>query len=111
MSWIIYNTDDRSNVSVFIIISDVKWRICLSTADSDDGATNTAHLDSSLDPDESLLSPAGAPGVLHQPEVNTVLRAVADHSHGVVRLGSGGTTGENSSLVIMMVRSGDTKAR
>ena len=39
---------------------------------------------SSLEPHEALLPPAGAPGVLDEPEVLASLTAVAHHRHGVV---------------------------
>merc|ERR1719412_2935196 len=38
----------------------------------------------SLEPDEAVLSPAGAPGVLDQPEVLASLTAVANNSHSMV---------------------------
>ena len=72
----------------------------LGAAESDNGPTDTAHLDSSLDSDEALLSPAGAPGVLDEPVVHSVLSPVADHHHSVVRLGIAGATGENASLAV-----------
>ena len=72
--------------------------VCLGTADSDESPTNAAHLDASLDSDVALLPPAGAPGVLHQPVVHTVLSPVTHHRHCVVWLGRAGAPGENSSL-------------
>ena len=39
-----------------------------------------------LDPEEAVLSPSGAPAVLHDPEVLAALRAVADRSDRVVVL-------------------------
>merc|ERR1719266_1849523 len=46
---------------------------------------------SSLEPDEAVLSPAGAPGVLDQPEVLASLTAVTNDSHSVVDVAAVGS--------------------
>ena len=56
----------------------------LAALDMDDLIPDAAHLDSPLDPDVALLSPARAPGVLDEPEVNTILSPVANNNNSVV---------------------------
>merc|ERR1712038_2107264 len=63
---------------------------------------NAAHTNSTLEPDEAVLSPSLAPGVLHLPIVHPGGRvsAVPNDSHRVVGLVAG-AAGEDSSLVIL----------
>merc|ERR1711963_1347986 len=63
---------------------------------------NTAHTNSTLEPDEAVLSPSLAPGVLHLPIVHPGSRvsAVPNDGHRVVGLVAG-APGEDSSLVIL----------
>merc|ERR1711963_1249022 len=63
---------------------------------------NTTHTNSTLEPDEAVLSPSLAPGVLHLPIVHPGgrVRAVPNDSHRVVGLVAG-APGEDSSLVIL----------
>merc|ERR1712137_417198 len=46
-----------------------------------------------------FLSPTGAPAVLDQPVVNSTLSAVANHTDGMINLGSGGTSGKDTSPI------------
>merc|ERR1712038_1259583 len=63
---------------------------------------NTTHTNSTLEPDEAVLSPSLAPGVLHLPIVHPCCRvsAVPNDSHRVVGLVAG-AAGEDPSLVIL----------
>merc|ERR1712038_2112356 len=63
---------------------------------------NTTHTNSTLEPDEAVLSPSLAPGVLHLPVVHPCCRvsAVPNDSHRVVGLVAG-ASGEDPSLVIL----------
>ena len=47
-----------------------------SAPESDQCSSNTTHLHTSLNPDESLLTPARAPGVLDKPIIYTIFTAI-----------------------------------
>merc|ERR1719357_1756982 len=70
------------------------------TRDGSNSFTNAAHVDTSLELDETILSPTGAPAVLDQPVVNSALPAVANHTDGMINLVGGGTSGNDSSMLV-----------
>ena len=64
---------------------------------------DTAHVDASLNLEETLVAPFGSPRVLDDPVIFTFLRTVADSEHGMVDVLSGVLAGlgcVNSSLVV-----------
>merc|ERR1719357_390156 len=69
------------------------------TRDGSNGFTNAAHVDTSLELDETILSPTGAPAVLDQPVVNSALSAIANHTDGMINLVGGGTSSKDTSFI------------
>ena len=51
-----------------------------------DRPANTAHVDATLESDESVLSPVGSPAVLDEPVVLAIGRSIAHNRNGVVSI-------------------------
>jgi hypothetical protein len=49
----------------------------------------------------AALTPARSPGVLHDPEVLSVLTSVANDESGVIKVGTTGCLDENSTCVLL----------
>lgn len=68
---------------------------------------NSAHVASSLDPEEPVVTPGGSPRVLDVPEVNSVLSSISSGQDGVIDVLSGCAAVSdlvNSSLVVLEAR-------
>jgi hypothetical protein len=64
---------------------------------------DTAHVDSSGDLEETLVSPVGTPGVLNDPVVLAILITVSNGKHSMVNITSGvlaGIRGVNTSGIV-----------
>merc|ERR1719219_180040 len=65
------------------------------------GASNTTHTNSSLQPYESLLTPIFSPTVLNEPVFFSIFTSISNNSDCVVDFGTAGTSSKNTSCILL----------